>query len=408
MRKDLRYALCVAALAAGMQAVTAGPVAAQDVLAAARKDFSDGRAQAAIARLDRHLQAAPGDVDARVLLGSIYSWGGQYDDARRELKRVLQTHPSYGDAVSALANVEIWSGNAGAAVETARTALERDDSRIDLQLVLARALHARGESREARRIVHRVLGRAPDNAAARELRRTLGIERLWEITTGYAYDRFDDGRAGWRETAVSVKRDTPAGAVFARLSHAARFGLDDDQLEIEMYPRLGTGRYAYVSVGVSPDAILYPERRFAADIYQSLPRGFEATVGYRRLAFASPVDIYTPAISKYAGAYLFTARLYLTPNLAGTSQSLHLSARRYLPDGISYVGVRVNRGAVREEVRDLNDTLVLDSTGLSAEVNAAATDRLLVGVSGGFSNEERADRVALRQYSIRVGVSVRF
>ena len=396
------------AVALALMVTIARPAASQDTLQLARSEAAGGKPEAAIARLQERLASAPDDLDARVLLGIVFGWNQKYPESRRELMRVLEARPLHVDALGALANVELWSGNPRAAETLVRRALEADPRRPDLQLALARALHATGRSPEARRIVARILQQTPNDAGAADLQRAMGLDTPWEIETAYTYDQFNDGSVSWQEAAVGLKRETAAGPVLARVSRAERFSRSDTLFEAEMYPRLGARTYGYVNLGVPSDGVLFPDYRVAVELFQSLPGAFEVSFGYRRLGFVDAIDIYTPSISRYMGDYLLSARIFLTPDSAGTSRSVHLSARKYLSDGVSYVGARYSTGSVREEIRDLDDALVLDSNGLFAELSAAATGRLVVRVAAGVSSEERAARPSLRHYSLRAALGVRF
>ncbi|HXG72659.1 MAG TPA: YaiO family outer membrane beta-barrel protein [Gemmatimonadaceae bacterium] len=350
--------------------------AAQGVAAAARARFNAGQAADAIALLQGHLATHPEDLDARVLLGNLFAWSKDYDNARNELSNVLVKKPAHGDAVTAMVNVELWSGRAAAAEAVARRALNTDPGRPELQAALAKALAARGAA--------------------------------WALTPHFSSDQFSNSASEWYESSITLRRELSSGPILVRASHADRFSLGDEQFEVEMYPRLGRGRYGYINVGFSPDSVLYPEYRVGADVFQSFGQGFEASLGYRRLMFDDAVNIYVPALSKYAGNYLFTARVFLTPDSLGTLSSLHLETRRYLTDGVSFVGLRYVHGSYREELRDVNDVGVLDSDGVTFEVSAVASSRLVVNVSGGFSHESTLDRADLRRYSLNGGLSVRF
>lgn len=357
------------------------PLAAQDdVFTRARTMATSGQRTEAIALLRTHLQARVADVDARVLLGTVLSWEGQYDEARRELLSVLQQSPAYGDALAALINVEIWSGRPGVAKDLADEALK--------------ATPNDGRFLEARR-------RAVD---------AIDSLRPWGIAAGYSYDWFNDNRTAWREYSATLRRATPVGAIILRGARAERFGLQDDQFEVEMYPRLRNGTYLYVAFALAPDPVLFPEYRYAADVYQSLGSGFEAAVGVRRLQFASPTNIYVGTLNKYIGSWLLTGRMFYVPDRTGeSSKSYHGSFRRYFgEEGTSYLGARYSRGFAREEIRSLNDFEVLQSDTVAAELNATISRRLTLALSATRSHQQRLERGGLRQYSASATVGLRF
>ena len=52
------------------------------------------------------LEDKPAYYDVRVYLGRIYSWEKKYDDARKELLKVLLKKPKHKEALEAIINVE--------------------------------------------------------------------------------------------------------------------------------------------------------------------------------------------------------------------------------------------------------------------------------------------------------------
>jgi YaiO family outer membrane protein len=240
------------------------------------------------------------------------------------------------------------------------------------------------------------------------LRRSLqDSRRLWQLRAQTSYDTSND-RVAWHETQLSLSRNTPVGSISVKAARAQRLGLEDDQFEIEIYPRLRPGTYAYVAGAYAPDALLYPQYRYAADLYQNLGAGFEGSAGFRRLGFGSGVNIYVGSLSKYYGNWLFTGRVFVTPNSAGTARSTHASFRRYIGGAGSYVGMRYGRGGWREELRTLNDFEVLDSDVGAAEATVILGRRLELSVTGSYSREDRVERRQLRRYSLATTLGLRF
>ena len=152
--------------------------------------------------------------------------------------------------------------------------------------------------------------------------------RPWSAQLSHTVDWFDDDRATWKETAVTLGRITPIGTVLARASYSERFGLSDTQFEIEAYPRLRPGTYGYVNLGASFDKALYPASRVGLELYQSLGGGFEGSLGWRRLDFASATNIYVGTLTKYAGNWMLTGQGLLRP---GGAVRLDLVSRRRAP-----------------------------------------------------------------------------
>ena len=340
--------------------------------------------------------------------GTELSWAGRYDEARQALEAVLAGNPTHGDALPALINVELWSGHPLRAEELANRVLRNRPNDTAMLLARARALNAQERSAEARDTLDRLLVLDPRNQQALSMRR--GVQdslRLWNVQASGSHTQVGDGRAPYREGHMSLGRATPIGSISVKATRAMRFGAQDEQFELEMYPRIRPGTYAYVAGAYSPKAELFPIYRYAADIYQGLGGGYEASVGVRKLGFGRGVKIYVGSLSKYYGSWLFTGKTFLTPGTAGTSQSYHASVRRYFGE-TTYAGLRYGRGSWREERRTLDDFEVLDSDVVAADASMTVRRRLELSVSGSYSREDRVERLDLRQYSLTTGMGFRF
>jgi YaiO family outer membrane protein len=385
--------------------------AAADPLGQARTLATTGHRGEALQLLSTYLEAHPTDSDARNFYGSVLSWEGRYDEARAQLETVLSSNPTNGDALRALINVNTWDGRPEEAERLARVGLSADGKSVSFLLSQARALNAMQRGDDAARVVRQVLALDPSNEQALRLKRSLeDARRLWRSSTSYGADWFSDGRDSWREMSTSLTRQgTAVGSLIMRLSHADRFGYADNQLEVEAYPRIRPGTYANVGVAVSPQALLYPQYRIAADVYQSLGHGFEGSVGIRRLVFSGPVDIYVATMTKYRGSWMFTGRAFFIPDRDEGSRSFHGSVRRYFSGGAeTYVALRYGHGFARQELFTTNDFVAIGSDTVAAEANMELGRRWTASVSGSNSRQERAGRLPLTQRSVSGGFSVRF
>jgi YaiO family outer membrane protein len=381
----------------------------EDVVSAARKLATTGRRAEALQMLDQRLAEKRTDSDARVLRGVILSWEGRYDDARRDLEMVLAQHRDHGDALPALINVEMWSDHPERAEELARDTLRRDPTNPDLLLARAKALKALKRDREALDEVQRLLLVDPGNQKVAEMKTDLGDSlRKWSASFDHSTEWFSDGRTPWSEEQVQLSRDTGIGSVFARFDRANRFGLTSQMVEIDAYPHFRRGTYAYLNVGYSPDAILYPQTRLAADLYQSLGHGFEASGGIRQLHFGGNIRIYTASVTKYYGEWMFTGRTYLTPDVVGTSRSGQLQVRRYLGSSTDYISLRIGYGSAPSEVTSLTDIQILNSQSFAGEINHAIGRRFMIQGHFGYSYEDRIGITGLHHYLADVTGYFRF
>ena len=293
-------------------------------LARARRLAFSGREHRAeaLAVLEASLKEDPSDSDVRTFYGIVLSWEGRYDESRRQLEEVLALHPNHGDAAPALVRVEIWSDHPAHAEQLATAYLQVKKNDADMMLLLARAQRNQNHYKEALHTLDELLLVSPTNQDARHMRRTLTIDSYhWEISATHTTDFLGQGRDPQNEDSWQARGPTRLGSLIGRVSRADSFGLTSYQIETDFYPRIRPGTYAYINLGASPDQTLYPKYRVGADLYQSVGHGFEISGGYRRLQFSDDTNIFTGAVYKYKGDWLFMGRMYFTPDDLGVSNA---------------------------------------------------------------------------------------
>lgn len=84
----------------------------------------------AIAQYQSILQSDPQNTDARIGLGRVYSYGGQYKSADRELNEVLRRYPDNRDARFALAESQRFAGKPFDAQENYKRVLKTDSNNV--------------------------------------------------------------------------------------------------------------------------------------------------------------------------------------------------------------------------------------------------------------------------------------
>lgn len=312
------------------------------------------------------MQATSTDVDARLLYGVVLSGAGRYDEARRELNQVLMTTPDYLDARVALMRVEFAA------------------NRLD----------------EARDVANQVLAEDAGNVPARAIIEQIdATQRPWWAAVADQIDTFSDGRDPWNETDFSLARITPVGPAIVRARLAQRFGGNDQLVEVDFYPRFSWGGYAYINVGAAPSATIFPNYRLGFDLYQAFGAGWEASGGFRRLAFEPAVNVYVGTLSKYINAWMLTGKVFhvpgsgraTTPDLVVrfASTSYHVGGRRYFGrDSTSYVGVFYAHGLTRDEFRDTGDLANVDSDSVRGEFEYLGMRDVRLLLHGALSHQQ--------------------
>ncbi len=167
---------------------------------------------------------------------------------------------------------------------------------------------------------------------------------IHRIGATYDFTWFDDSLTPWHETAVQVSRKSEAGSLIARLNHARRFDAGALQLELDAYPRLGKGRYAFLNVGYAGDR-LFPSVRVSGEVWQNLPGSFEMSAGARYMRFSRDVTLFTGSVGHYRGNYWYSVRPWLRSRDGEISASANLSVRRYRTGRDDYFGAVVGFGS---------------------------------------------------------------
>jgi len=365
--------------------------------------------QDSIESVRAYLAAHPTDSDAHIRLGFLLLRAGHVDEANTEIKKVLQSSPDNSDALLAMSLIQFRTGDAAGAEATAAHGLAISPDYNDLRLAHARALRSLGRDKEAIDDVKRVLAREPSNRDAIDLLRSLraGAGHDWEAGVTAEHDSFSDGRLAWQEYTATLQRQFSRGSVIGRFSDASRSGESDQQIDVDAYPSFRKGTYAYLNAGGSVHGVLYPDYRLGAELYQSLGRGFEASMGYRRLGFSRPVNIYTPSLTYYFGNSLVTARAYITQQAPKISQSYHVTYRCYFGDGTEYVGILAGHG-VSHEIQNVNDIVLLDSNVIGGEVVKHFGAHVKLNVSLTYSRNDQVFTEPLSETALLAGFYLRF
>lgn len=354
------------------------------------------------------LKKSPNYHGIRIFIARLYAWEENYTQARKELNYVLDRDPENRRALLFMIDVESWAGKKEQALEWAEKGLGYYPLDKEFMLSKAAVLQKMGKSSKAENTYLSILDRHPDSRdAQRGLESLESSQKKYSATVSYRYDHFKEIFDPWKFLEFQLSRQTGIGSVIGRVQYANRFATDGVQFNIDAYPSLFEGLYAYVSGGYSGSSI-YPRYRFGLSLYKSLPAAFELEGGVRYLVFtSSETDIYTASLSKYFGNYLFTARTYFVPATTGNSQSVILLARRYFGGGETYVGLSGGFGSASSDIQFQQDIQRLNSRSINVEFQKRISDRINIGGNAGFDSEE-FQNFNRDRYSAKIYFSYRF
>jgi YaiO family outer membrane protein len=327
---------------------------ADEIFELARKQAINGNREQARVMLLYVLDTSRDYHDARILLGRTYGWDGRRDEARKEFKLVLAKKNNHEDALNALIDVEIWDDQNEQAFILVELALKSYPSSEDFLFKRARILSNTKKEDEAMVTLNQLLHINPTHEQGLGLLKSLKTQRL-KYTAGISYslDAFSRTFDPAHYAAAQIGRTNNWGTSILRFNYANRFETNGFQPEVDLYPKIIKGVYAYLNFGYS-STDLFPEYRGGAEIFTKLPKSLEASAGLRYLFFDSntKVTIFTGSIGWYFKSYWISVRPFITPDKeTGTSFSTNVFLRKYFSGTDDFLGLSAGMGFSPDERR---------------------------------------------------------
>ena len=270
---------------------------AEELFRRARDLAFNSRRDSARVLLKLALQKSPDYADIRILLARTYAWDGRRNEARAELKTVLEAKPKYLDAYLAAVDVEMWDDKLADALILCNAGLRFNPNSEELlvkRVKIYRDMNKDVEALFTLSILEDLNRSNPNIVPLRESIKTKTL--LNSISVSYAYDWFTTTRYDPRhQYTLQYSRVTPYGSAMMKVNSSRRFGNTGYQLEVEAYPKIVSGIYAYTEYAYSWTKN-YPKHRFGLEPFFKLPESFEASVGTRFLFFSSSRSISIPPL----------------------------------------------------------------------------------------------------------------
>lgn len=293
----------------------------------------------------RHiLTKYPDYHEIRSFLATTYSWDGNYKKARAEFKTIFEKEVSNKEIWIAAIKNELWADLPHDALEMTKKALKVFPNNSELLYLKAKAQDDLNKPIEALSTIESILDTNPNDQNAIDFKNSLNTSlRKNAIGITGSVDVYSTVFDPMQYYTFNYNRQTKYGSISPKLNVNRRFNEVGAQVEVDAYPRIIEGLYAYVNLGIS-NSFLFPDLRYGAELYQSLPKSFEISAGFRTLKYASTTSIYTGSVGWYTGNSYWSLRPYFTPGETGTSTSATLTYRKYRSDADNYLGVAIGMG----------------------------------------------------------------
>lgn len=290
------------------------------------------------------LTAYPNYHDIRSFLATTYSWDGDYEKARKEFSYILNLDPDRKSTWEAAIKNELWSDAPFRALEMVNKSLEIFPKDADLLYLKASAQENSNNPENAYNTLALILEQDASNQKALDFKKSLN-EKLSTNAIGIksAVDLYSEVFDPMQFYTLKYSKQTKYGSIITKINLSRRFNENGGQFEVDLYPKISEGFYAYLNVGFA-NTFLYPDIRYGGELYKSLPKSLEVSLGFRALKYTETTTIYTGSLGWYTGNSYWSFRPYFTPGDNGTSKSGTLTYRKYRSDADNYVGISVGMG----------------------------------------------------------------
>lgn len=382
-----------------------------DLLIDARTLILDGKYVEGRKIAFRALSQYPDYADILILVGRSYAWEGKNDSASIYLERAIIASPEYIDGYSAYLDNLSWAEQYAQADIVLAKAKDNLGTPLpnELRYKESRLLYYKEEYTEAYQIAEELFEKKYKNENLLDYMQTLQrLKRNNAVGVTYDYDSFQGDISPWNTFSIYGRtRTNLTGTLIARVTQSSRFDGSGTLFELDAYPSLGENAYAYVNIGGS-GASFFPNFRFGASIYYSLPKAWEVEGGYRYLKFSDPTNIYTASVGKYVGNWWINLRGNLIPSTGNSiGTSANLQARYYFKTGEDYFSIQLSSGvSPDEETRD--PTQLLNSYRARVGYQQLLTSRFMIYGFTGYSRDELGPDRFRNNLNLSLGVEYRF
>lgn len=355
------------------------------------------------------LVLAPDYLDVKEFVGRVYFWNGQKKRSATVLEEVLKADPKRELSRVTLADIYIEEARYTKTISLMDEGLKYSPSNTAFLFKKGYAQELSGRPNEAIRSYRVIQSIEPTYPGLQNRIDEMDINHLnWVANVTGTYTFFDNDLDPWTIGRAELIRKMQLGSFGLAANFGTRFGLNDQELELNGYPVLTKKMYGYFSLGISSNEF-FPKYRVSASIFRSFPKRIEGSIGYRRLAFnALDVDMLTSSLTKFYSFYRVSVRGFMAFTENSTSYTAILSGRRFFKNTDNFVELRAGYGNAALEYNVASDINNLSSFELSVFGQKSLSEQFLLQGEFGFYNEEVTPDNVRKRYQILLGLSYKF
>lgn len=289
------------------------------------------------------LEEIPEEVDAMVILGSIYSRMGEFEKAEEMLTRVIALTPEYKDAYQILSNVYINQDRIPDAIAVLKQLLERDSQHSETMLKIVILYHQLGDYSNARSMLKILRDSGRSHSLPPNIERDL---YAWRCDLNYIYEDIDllpDGNETTLSLSYCFRKGFTMVGSFQRVN---RFEQIDYLSSISAYFSLPEEINWYVNLGYGFNHNFLPDLRLDIQAQTEIIQGTSLILKTNFLSFPDKQsDIYSLGIEHYFSEKFSTLYQYSIGKSEGNfnSFSQQLKANWFEDNLTSTLGIAWGR-----------------------------------------------------------------
>lgn len=366
------------------------------------------------------LKIAPDYLDYNLVLGKAQEMTSEIDKARQNYERVINQNKDYKAAFIYLFNLEFQAENYQRAKEVSEIAIKFHPDEDDFYFKKLSTFEPLEDFQGEYTFIKEIKPRFPDDNDLE--RRLVNLELRFNFDIAgitYSLTNFDRENVGpWHLLGIQYVRQRKWGSLISRLNYADRQSAVGNnsvglQYELESYVFTGKKSYSYFGGSYSNDNV-FPTWRFRYSYFRFFEKGWGADMGARYTQTFDDRQFYTAALglNKYLGSYwIYLTSYVMTENNEKFYPAFTLTTRYYLDTRFDFISVNLGYGNSPDERSTLGQFQSRVSTE-SYRINLGyfrmLNQRYLVGIQGGYNNQEFLPNRFQNEYELFLSLQYKF
>lgn len=312
----------------------------------ARDAISEKKYEKARLILKELTERRPENIEYKLMIARTFLWEKSFSQAKEVIREIQLLKPDHKEAFIISYKCHLWNDDPNGALRILNNALIFHAKDEDILYEKAKVLVKVEKVDQAISVLEDILERNPDHEKAKELLMKLKTSSLKNrLGGGYLYNYYSSNNNPLNGVTLRYSRLTSVGRMIFNNHNFNRFGKWGHQFEVDAYPRLMKGVYAYANAGYSRTS-LFPKYRAGFEPFISLPYSLELSLGFRYLQFVnSDVLMYSGSLGKYYKNHWLNLRTFIIPKEVSFSRTFLLEYRYYGKNQDNFWFLRTGYGA---------------------------------------------------------------